>query len=242
MNAASTSRVARVRATLTTPATPTTPTTPATPTTLTTPATLTTPTNPAASTDVRQHILEVAHSLLLIKGFSALGLAEILATARVPKGSFYHYFGSKEAFGEAVLEAYFSDYLARMDTLLAGAGTAADQLMRYFADWLDSQTGDNAQSRCLVVKLGAEVCDLSESMRATLQSGTRRIIGRLADCVEGGRADHSVSAAPEANAVATSLYQSWLGASLLAKITHDRAPLDRAMADTRQLLGLAPTA
>lgn len=238
MNAVSTSRAPRA---LTTPAASTTPATLTTSAASTAPATLAAPTTPAAPTDVRQHILEVAHSLLLIKGFSALGLAEILAAARVPKGSFYHYFGSKEAFGEAVLEAYFSDYLARMDTLLAGAGTAADQLMRYFADWLDSQTGDNAQSRCLVVKLGAEVCDLSESMRATLQSGTRRIIGRLADCVEAGRADHSVSAAPDANAVATSLYQSWLGASLLAKITHDRAPLDRAMADTRQLLGLEPS-
>ena len=195
-----------------------------------------------APVDVRQHILDVAHSLLLVKGFSALGLTEILAAARVPKGSFYHYFGSKEAFGQAVLEAYFSEYLARMETLLSGTGTAADQLMRYFLDWLDSQTGDNAQSRCLVVKLGAEVCDLSESMRSTLQSGTRRIIGRLADCVEAGAADRSLSVRAAADAaavaVATTLYQSWLGASLLAKITHDRAPLDRAMADTRQLLGL----
>ena len=48
----------------------------------------------------------------------------------------------------------------------------------------------------------------------------------------------SVAADARANAVATTLYQSWLGASLLAKITHDRAPLDRAMVDTRQLLGL----
>jgi len=195
-----------------------------------------------APNDVRQHILDVAHSLLLVKGFSALGLAEILAAARVPKGSFYHYFGSKEAFGEAVLEAYFSEYLSRMETLLSGSGTAADQLLRYFLDWLDSQTGDNAQSRCLVVKLGAEVCDLSETMRATLQRGTHRIIGRLADCVEAGRVDRSLSVAADAKAVATTLYQSWLGASLLAKITHARAPLDQAMADTRQLLGLTGAA
>lgn len=196
----------------------------------------------AVPVDVRQHILEVAYPLLLSRGFSAVGLAEILAAARVPKGSFYHYFGSKEAFGEAVLERYFSDYLGRMDTLLGGVGTVADRLLRYFRDWLDSQTGENAQSRCLVVKLGAEVCDLSENMRAALQSGTRRIIGRLAGCVEAGRTDGSLSVGSDANAVATTLYQSWLGASLLGKITHDRGPLDRAMADTRQLLGLAPSA
>lgn len=192
-----------------------------------------------APSDVRQHILDVAHPLLLHKGFSAVGLAEILAAAQVPKGSFYHYFGSKEAFGEAVLDTYFSDYLARMDALLAQPGPAARRLIGYFHDWLDSQTGDQAQSRCLVVKLGAEVCDLSESMRTALERGTRGIVERLARCIEEGRQDGSLSAPPDANAAALALYQSWLGASLLAKIGRDRAPLDTAMVGTRQLLGLA---
>ncbi|MGO1071577.1 TetR/AcrR family transcriptional regulator [Lysobacter sp. CA199] len=195
--------------------------------------------NPAsAPSDVRQHILEIAHPLLLRKGFTAVGLAEVLAAAQVPKGSFYHYFGSKEAFGEAVLEAYFADYLSCMDSLLAQPGTAAQRLLAYFHFWLDSQTGDEAQSRCLVVKLGAEVCDLSESMRAALSRGTGCITERLARCIDAGRVDGSVAAATEPRAAAMSLYQSWLGASLLAKITHDRAPLDNVLAGTRQLLGL----
>ena len=55
-------------------------------------------------TDVRQHILDTGRSIILGKGFSAVGLNEILATAQVPKGSFYHYFKSKEVFGEAMVE------------------------------------------------------------------------------------------------------------------------------------------
>ncbi|MFC3550627.1 TetR/AcrR family transcriptional regulator [Lysobacter cavernae] len=195
--------------------------------------------NAPPATDVRQHILDVAQPLLLRKGFTAVGLAEILATARVPKGSFYHYFGSKEAFGEAVLEAYFADHLARMDALLTLPGPAAQRLIGYFHDWLDSQAGDGARSRCLAVKLGAEVCDLSESMRAVLERGTRSVVERLARCIEAGKADGSLPAALDAHAVALTLYQSWLGASLLAKIARERAPLDTAMAGTRQGLGLA---
>lgn len=197
----------------------------------------------APTPDVRQHILDVAHPLLLQRGFTGVGLAEVLAAAKVPKGSFYHYFGSKEAFGEAVLEAYFTEYLGRTDALLTAApGTAAERLIGYFDDWLDSQTGDEAQSRCLVVKLGAEVCDLSESMRAALARGTRGITDRLARCIEAGRADGSIQAMPkeqDAQGLAIALYQRWLGASLLAKITRDRASLDAAMRDTLQLLGLS---
>lgn len=194
----------------------------------------------AAPIDVRQHILDVAYPLFLRKGFTAVGLAELLAAAQVPKGSFYHYFGSKEAFGEAVLEAYFADYLERMDALLAVPGTSAQRLMGFFDDWLGSQTGDEAQSRCLVVKLGAEVSDLSESMRAALARGTRGVISRLARCIGEGHADGSVPAAlatPGEQAVA--LYQSWLGASLLAKITRDHSPLKTIMTSTRQLLRVA---
>lgn len=197
----------------------------------------------APAVDVRQHILATAHPLVLCKGFTAVGLTELLATAKVPKGSFYHYFGSKEAFGEALLEAYFGDYLARLDDMLAAPGSAADRLLAFFDDWLDSQTGDEAQSRCLVVKLGAEVCDLSADMRATLQRGTGRIIERLARCIEAGRAEGTVAEVADAPEVqAAVLYQHWLGASLLAKITRDRAPLDLAMRDTRRQLGLAPAA
>jgi TetR/AcrR family transcriptional repressor of nem operon len=191
---------------------------------------------PPATLDVRQHIIDVARPLLLSKGFTALGLAEVLAAARVPKGSFYHYFPSKEAFGKAVLEGYFTEYLARVDALLAPPGTAAQRLAAYFQDWLDSQTGDDAQSRCLAVKLGAEVCDLSESMRAALERGTRGVIERLTRCIEDGQADRSIARVPDAATTAAMLYQTWFGASLLAKITRDRAPLDTAMAGTRQLL------
>jgi TetR/AcrR family transcriptional repressor of nem operon len=197
--------------------------------------------NAAPTADVRRHILEVAHPLFLRKGYTAVGLAEVLAVAQVPKGSFYHYFGSKEAFGEAVLDAYFADYLARTDALLGASGTAAQRLVAFFDDWLDSQTGDEAQSRCLAVKLGAEVCDLHESMRAALARGTRGVTERLARCIEAGRTDGSLPTATDAAATAIALYQSWLGASLLAKITRDRAPLDTAMAGTRRLLGLPDT-
>lgn len=191
-----------------------------------------------ASTDVRRHILEVAHPLFLRKGFTAVGLSEVLAAAQVPKGSFYHYFGSKEAFGEAVLEVYFAEYLERMDALLAQPGTGAQRVIAFFEDWLDSQTGEESQSRCPVVKLGAEVSDLSESMRAALARGTRGVIDRLARCIEAGRADGSLAAAPDSQETATALYQSWLGASLLAKIARDRSSLDMAMAGTRERLGL----
>lgn len=193
----------------------------------------------APQPEARRHIIEAAHPLFASKGFTAVGLSEVLAAAKIPKGSFYYYFSSKEAFGEVVLEAYFTDYLSRMEVLLAAPGTSAQRLLGYFEDWLASQLDEEARGRCLVVKLGAEVCDLSGSMRAALERGTHGIIDRLARCLEAGREDGSLTAPPDTRVVAIMLYQTWLGAGLLAKISRDRTPLDTAMVGTRLLLGLA---
>ncbi|AKJ67762.1 TetR family transcriptional regulator [Pandoraea thiooxydans] len=198
--------------------------------------------NATSAAEMRQHILDTAKPIMLRKGFTGVGLNEILATAGIPKGSFYHYFGSKEVFGEALLNAYFADYLDYLDQLLVrDSGTGAQRLMRYWADWQAMQAGDTPDRKCLVVKLGAEVCDLSEAMRAVLERGTAQIVERLARCIEAGQGDGSLDAGIEPHTTAATLYELWLGATLLEKIRRDGRPLDVAMTATRQLLGLDAT-
>lgn len=192
-----------------------------------------------ASADVRDTILAVGQRIMSGKGFSAVGLNEILTAAKVPKGSFYHYFGSKDAFGEALLSRYFDDYLAEMDRLLEQpAVTAAHCIVDYFGAWRANQSFQDCQGKCLAVKLAAEVADLSDAMRAVLDDGTSAIIARLAAALERGVADHSLAIDDRAEEVAASLYQLWLGASVMVKIVRGPGPFDSAMALTGQLLHL----
>ena len=72
--------------------------------------------------------------------------------------------------------------------------------------WQHSQSGASDDAKCLVVKLGAEVADLSEAMRLTLRDGTTRIIDRLARCIADGAVDGSLPAL-EPLATARTLYQ-----------------------------------
>jgi TetR/AcrR family transcriptional repressor of nem operon len=192
------------------------------------------------SSDVRQGILDVGQRLMAAKGYSAVGLNELLATAGVPKGSFYHYFGSKDAFGEALLENYFDDYLADIDRILGEPGlTMGERLMNYWRVWQNTQSFENCQGKCLAVKLGVEVADLSESMRAVLKRGTSGITDRLGSAIEAGVADGSLPACEQPYAVAQSLYQLWVGASVMVKIEKSLAPFETAMASTRAILRLA---
>ena len=196
---------------------------------------------PQDTTDVRGSILETGQRIMAGKGFSAVGLNEILAGAGVPKGSFYHYFGSKDEFGEAMLMAYFEDYLADLDEILCRSGlTMAQRLMAYFQHWQETQSFFDCQGKCLAVKLGAEVADLSEAMRAALKRGTSGITQRLKQAIETGVAEGSLSVEGEPAGVAQSLYQLWLGASVMVKIVRSTGSFESAMITTRQILHLPP--
>ena len=190
---------------------------------------------------VRGNILQTGQRMMAGKGFSAVGLNEILAGAGVPKGSFYYYFASKDAFGEAMLAAYFEDYLADLDEILRRPGlTMAQRLMAYLQHWQDTQSFFDCQGKCLAVKLSAEVADLSEAMRAALKHGTSGIIHMLTNAIEVGVAEGSLSINGEPGSVAQSLYQLWLGASVMVKIVRNTQPFESAMMTTRQILHRSP--
>ncbi|MCB4321991.1 TetR/AcrR family transcriptional regulator [Alcaligenes sp. 13f] len=185
--------------------------------------------------DTRQHIVDVARALMSSKGYTAVGLAEIVMAAGIPKGSFYYYFKSKEEFGQALLEDYFATYLPKVDVHLRGPGSGRERLMAYFQFWADTQGMGLALDKCLVVKLGPEVCDLSEDMRLVLRQGTEAVVSRIAQCIEQGQADGSIGTSASAPVLASALYQLWLGASLLGKVGQS-VSFDTARIATEQLL------
>jgi TetR/AcrR family transcriptional repressor of nem operon len=192
------------------------------------------------SVDTRQHVLDVAKEIILGKGFAAVGLNEILTSAGVPKGSFYHYFKSKEQFGDELIKDYFEQYMQQLDiTLNTRSSSCSSCLLAYFQAWLDTQSSDTTADKCLVVKLSAEVTDLSELMRVTLKNGTDRVIARLAECVADGVSKGEFAPNLDAASITSEIYYMWIGATLLTKVSHTREPLERAMSATKARLGLA---
>ncbi len=127
------------------------------------------------------------------RGFTGMGLSELLKTAEVPKGSFYHYFRSKEAFGVALLEHHYTGYLQRLvDHFDHGEGNYRDRLLAYYQHTLNQFCQQGIISGCLTVKLSAEVCDLSEDMRTAMDKGASQIIALLGEALEKGRLEGSL--------------------------------------------------
>ena len=190
------------------------------------------------SDQTRQKILTAGRSLISKHGFGAVGLARILKESDVPKGSFYYYFPSKDAFGQALLHDYVADYLARIDTLCSGAGSAHDKLTAFWSAWLAHADSEGIANQCLVVKLGAEVADLSDDMRRILNDGVAELVTRIADLLVAGAKDGSVPPISDPRATAQMLYATFLGAAILSKLSQDQIPLQQALSQTPDFLAI----
>ena len=91
-------------------------------------------------------------------------------------------------------------------------------------------------SGCLTVKLSAEVCDLSETMREAMDKGASGIITLLAQALESGRRDQCLTFTGDALTQAQVLYSLWLGANLQAKISRSAVPLESALAHAKTII------
>jgi TetR/AcrR family transcriptional repressor of nem operon len=76
--------------------------------------------NPVArETGTREKILAAGAQAVSAKSFNSCGLSEILELAGVPKGSFYHYFQSKEDFGVALIEHEAAEFMAYLRPIVS---------------------------------------------------------------------------------------------------------------------------
>ena len=175
--------------------------------------------------DTREHLLNTGEQLCLQRGFNGMGLIELLKQAEVPKGSFYHYFPSKEAFGVAMLERYFARYHQYLsDYLNDHQGSYRQRVLDYYQQSL-SICEESGFAGCLSVKLSAEVCDLSEAMRNALNAGSEALMATLTSTLSKAQQQGTLSAEMNCSECALTLYTLWLGASLQSKICRNNAPL-----------------
>lgn len=56
----------------------------------------------------RQHLIKTGQELLWAKGYDLCSIKDITSAANLPKGSFYHYFDSKEKFALEAMEDFIN--------------------------------------------------------------------------------------------------------------------------------------
>ncbi len=187
------------------------------------------PSNP----EVRTRLLAAGLALVHAHGFAASGVKDITDGAGVPKGSFYAYFPSKEAFAAAVLEHYWADIEARLVPILGTPGLAQERITRFFHALADEHEAGDFLLGCLVGNLSLELGGSSEPTRAELARILDRWDQALTECVRSGQqGSGDVRTDIDPAELASLLIEAWEGAALRGKVTRSRTPYDRFEAVT----------
>lgn len=180
-----------------------------------------------AAIDTRTALVRAGVELLTEQGFLSTGIDQVLKQVGVPKGSFYHYFASKDDFGFAVIEAYGAYFAAKLDRWLTNPSRLPLQrLADFVADAKAGMTRFDFHRGCLVGNLGQELGGQSDAFRHRLEAVMADWQDRVAACLRDACAAGQIKADADCDRWAEFFWTGWEGAILRAKLTRSTRPMD----------------
>ncbi len=179
----------------------------------------------------RDRILEAGAQAIAAKSFEGCGLAEILQRAGVPKGSFYHYFGSKEDFGVALIEKAAEEFLEMLRPIVGDRRRSPVKRLRaIFEKGREECAANGAARQCLIPKLALETSQLSEPVHAAVKFAYDQWAALLARVIREAQAAGEIGRRHDAVRLANVLVMLWEGATIRMQIDRSLRPVDDFLA------------
>lgn len=188
----------------------------------------------------RDAIIDAASRLILVKGYSATSVDDVLRESSVGKGNFYHYFKSKEDLAHAILDRVVRAFLDRtLEPCFSDPDLSRLSQIRCFLDHLVSHQRDSAcVGGCMMGNLASELSDVHEGFRARLADVFGHWRTRLTTALAEGQERGEVGPRCSPAVVAQFLVASLEGAILMTKLTKDIGVMEQCVAELKQYLSL----
>ncbi|HSC68261.1 MAG TPA: TetR family transcriptional regulator C-terminal domain-containing protein [Cellvibrio sp.] len=182
------------------------------------------------SNNTKDKLIDAAVGLFAVKGFNSTGIAEILNQVKVPKGSFYHYFKSKDDLGLAVIDHYGHLLREGLETALATPpGSPLTRLRRYFDDVLAYFGEHFGRCNCLLGNLGQELAVQSDAMREAIYRHYEGVERLIAACLGEAQAAGELSPEADTDLLARQFFAAWEGCLIRAKLQQSTQPLEELL-------------
>jgi len=176
--------------------------------------------------DTKRELIKAGMDIIARQGFNSTGIEAVLKQAQVPKGSFYHHFPSKQAFGLAIVD-HFATGIDRVFTSFLTDNTLPPLTrLRNCLESLVARFEDNNCSiGCLAANLGQELADQSEEFRQRLVGVFRSWITHIEKCIREAQDAGQISDDIDSECMAEFFLSGFEGALLLSKVMKSSFPL-----------------
>jgi TetR/AcrR family transcriptional repressor of nem operon len=182
--------------------------------------------HPMKKKDTQGELIRIGTEMIARQGYNATGIDAILKEAGVPRGSFYHYFKSKEEFGMAVIDHFAESFEQHLELFLDNEDvTPLGRIRNILEDGLTRVTQNQCTKGCLIGNLGQELADQNERFRARLDEIFRAWRERFAACLAEARKRGELSGAIDPAITAGFMLSGWEGAILRAKVMKSPQPM-----------------
>jgi TetR/AcrR family transcriptional repressor of nem operon len=132
----------------------------------------------------KDRLLDAGMGLLLTQGYNPLGIQEILDQTKIPKGSFYHHFESKEDFALQVVDRYMTAVHVGLDACLGDHAVAPLRRIRNFFEATRESYKQEGYLGCLLGGLGQELSGVNDTFRQRIEGCLEEIASRITGCIE----------------------------------------------------------
>ena len=185
----------------------------------------------------KEKILLAGESLFRSQGYHATGINEILKQSGVSKGSFYHYFKSKEDFALQVIELYGGETANMIQKGLSEPQESYIDRIRNFAQVMMAfQQSEDCANGCLVYNLSFELAGRNESIASSLQIQLDRWIDQIEPFVKAGQEAGEIIDRYPARDLAMMIHTALNGASGRMKMSQSIQPLQQMLDMTLDLI------
>lgn len=180
-----------------------------------------------ARCDTRQRIISAATEAMIAKSYNGTGLNEILQSAGVPKGSFYHFFKSKENLGIAVIEKAAADHLEELRLYFTDRNRTPRERIAQYLKFLKSEAlRKEVRQQCVVCKLALEQSDMSGPMKAAIRCSQDQALSSFAQVIREAQAAGEVNPSHDPDQLADFFKSALSGAMIRVQVEEDIKPLE----------------
>ncbi len=175
----------------------------------------------------KDRILEAGAEIIHQKGYNHTGIQEVLNAAKVPKGSFYNYFKSKEDFGLQIIDRFQSQFDRLATEILEDVSmTPLQRIDRFLGASMEHFHNSNYTGGCPIGNLAQEMGDLSSAFRKKLGDAMDAMVRAYAKVLTKAQSSAEISEHLDVYAAAYFIVAGWHGAIIQMKLTQNLAPLE----------------
>ena len=188
--------------------------------------------------DKRDLILSKGSAVMIRRGYHGTGVLEIVQAAGIPKGSFYHYFASKEDFA---LQALAFIYRPRLERYAQALGNPAlsprARILCYYRDLLAHFVRqDSPQYHCFIGSLSFEMSEMLPAIGAEVEAIQQASVDILRQCLEQAQAAGELPAGEDCDNLAIFIANAWQGVLARLKVSRSLQPLEAFITRLERLL------